>query len=167
MIPRYEGFEPTISYLDDAVDEQIEKLWLRFFERVSLAQLNADRAIWICSRQPTWVGVKPSGAYDGIEDEPAFVVNCMIEGLDAIVDPLNDIASSSSELIRLAEPHYKRYYRWLRRAIKSTFDSRKVQRLKIATISSRFGVYTTQVDDMHGSEIDEMDWLVGSRFRAK
>ena len=61
-------------------------------------------------------------------------------------------------------PVYDEYYDWLQNAIKNAYDNPKIAKLRNKLIKGKFGVYSTQVDDLHTSELDEMDWITGDKL---
>lgn len=166
MTRRYEEMVPHLVFPDDNVAGLVGVMWVRFFERVATSGLTVDRAIWICPQYPAWLGVKPSGAFDKVSDEPEFVIHRPIDGIDTEVESYFGCGLTQSELIRATKPLHRRCYRWLRRAIRESYRTRGVQDKMKTTICGRFGVYTTQVDDRHGSEVEAMDWLAGNRLRS-
>jgi hypothetical protein len=164
MAEKYQTLDLQIVFRSKNIDQAIGTLWSTFFDRVSKLDYAVDRAIWICNRFPAWVGVKPGSEQDDEYEEPEFVLSAFIGELDEIHDELRVTTSSESEYFQRMEPIYTEYYRWLQKAIKKTFKASSVQERVKSAGTSTFGVYTTQIDDLHTSELQEMDWLAGDKL---
>jgi hypothetical protein len=164
MPKKYQTFDLKIVFRSKKINQAIGKLWSVFFDRVSKLDYPVDRAIWICNRFPAWVGVKPGSEQDAEYEEPEFVLSAFVGELDDIQDEMRTTTNSESEYFRRMDPIYAEYYQWLRKAIKDTFQTSNIQKRRKSVGSARFGVYTTQIDDLHTSELEEMDWIAGSKL---
>lgn len=162
---QFQEFRIGLKLHSEDAAAKIEKLWRSFFTRIKSFDHPVDRAVWLCLTMPEFVAVKPGSPSEDPYEEPGFVLSTRVVGLRERSECLRAQVNSEQEYRKLFMPFKKKYYAWLRAAIKKSFQSESVQSLKKSLIKGRFGAYTTQIENIQSDELDEMDWLVGSRLR--
>lgn len=160
----YETLDIPLKFRSKSVVKATVALWRAFFDRAKSVPHAIDRAIWICNRFPAWIAVKPGYPGEPLENEPEFVVSVVVTNIDELRDSVRAQNLSQREYLKAIEPLYEEYYKWLRSAILESFKTANIQRVKEKVIRGRFGIYSTQIDDLPGAEVSKMDWLAGSKL---
>jgi hypothetical protein len=165
MTERYQTLDVQVDFRASNIERVMSQIWSLFFDRITHLDHQVDRAVWVCNRFPAWVGVKPGYRGEDQYDEPSFVISVMIGKVDAIRDELREKGLPEKIYRREMEPIYTEYYEWLRSAIKVTLETETISKLRGSLIRGEFGVYSTQIEDLHTSELSEMDWIAGDKLR--
>jgi hypothetical protein len=164
VVEKYQTLDINVDFRSNKIDQVIAQVWALFFARVSKLEYEVDRAVWICNRFPAWVGVKPGSVRDDRDEEPEFVISVVVGEIDAMRDDIRKKGLSEKQYRAEMHPVYDEYYAWLKNAIKDAYGTPKIIKLRKQIIKGRFGVYSTQIDDLHTSELDEMDWITGDKL---
>jgi hypothetical protein len=164
MAEKYQTLSVGVDFRSKKIEEVVVQIWELFFARIEKLDYDVDRAVWICNRFPAWLGVKPGSEQDDYYEEPTFVVSVPIRQIDKIRDELRDKRLAESAYQKEMGPIYKEYYNWLKLAIEKGFENARIIKLRESLIEGKFGVYTTEIDDLHTSELSEMDFIAGDRL---
>ncbi len=161
---KYQTLDIEVDFRSKRIEKAIAQVWDLFFDRVSELDYEVDRAVWICNRFPAWVGVKPGSEQDNYHEEPEFVLSVIVGEIDSIRDKLREKGMPERQYRGKMEPVYDEYYGWLQSAIKTCYGSSRIAMRRKRLIEGKFGVYSTQIDDLHTSELAEMDWISGDKL---
>ena len=164
MSERYETLKPGIAFRSTKIEGMVLKLWQNFFARIAKLPVPIDRAIWIFNYYPSSVAVKPGKPDDDVYEEPHFVLSALITGFEEEGNAIQEKTGNYDLNSPAMKKYYAAYDRWLRDAVKTTFQSPQIEKLR-EKYGKKIAVYWSNVEDLHTTEIGEMKWLVGSKLK--